>query len=172
VFLAYTLRVELKNLWRLLDCLRSWSNRWLWASSLDRYFIFGSPTKNSGVLMCKSTDLASQIGISIDRHLTEIQSSKNFLWSFRFQSIVRKTIIGFLLVGSLAFNIFSYFTSGFDLGVKICDLDLITEVENLSATFEVLKRLNGVYILIFHFAQTRFRLLVKKKFGNCCNRAE
>jgi hypothetical protein len=44
-------------------------------------------------------------------------------------------------------------------------------MERLSVTFEVLKRLNGVYILIFHFAQQRFRFLVRKKFGNCCQRA-
>jgi hypothetical protein len=71
----------------------------------------------------------------------------------------------------LLFNIFSYFTSGFDSGVKMCNLGLMDEVENLSATFEALKRLNGVYVLIFHFAQQRFRTQVKKKFGSCCQRA-
>jgi hypothetical protein len=76
-----------------------------------------------------------------------------------------------LLLGSLVFNIFSYSTSGFDYGVKMCDLGLMTEVENLSESFEVLKRLNGLYILIFHFAQQRFRFLVKKKFFICCQRA-
>jgi hypothetical protein len=90
--------------------------------------------------------------------------------SFRFQSIIRKIIIGFLLLGSLVFNIFSYSTSGFDLGIKMCDLGLMTEVENLSEIFEVLKRLNGLYILIFHFAQKKIRLLVRKKFVSCFQR--
>jgi hypothetical protein len=46
----------------------------------------------------------------------------------------------------------------------------MTPVDNSSKTFEVLKRLNGVYILIFHFAQTKFKFLVKKKFGNYCRK--
>ncbi len=55
--------------------------------------------------------------------------------------------------------------------MKMCNLDMMDELEFLSATFEALKRLNGVYILIFHFAQQRFRFFVKKKFCNCCQRA-
>jgi hypothetical protein len=64
---------------------------------------------------------------------------------FRFLSIVRKSIIGFLLFGSLMFNIFSYFTSGIEFGVKMCNLGMMTSLANLAYTFEVLKRLNGVY---------------------------
>jgi hypothetical protein len=75
------------------------------------------------------------------------------------------------LFGSLVFNIFGYFTSGVEFGVKMCELDMsVMSVENLSASFEILKRLNGVYILVFHFTQTRFRGLIKKRFGNCCKR--
>ncbi len=43
-------------------------------------------------------------------------------------------------------------------------------VANLPETFEILKRLNGVYILIFHLTQARFRGLIKKKFENCCKK--
>jgi hypothetical protein len=94
----------------------------------------------------------------------------NFRRYFRFLSIVRKTIVGFLLFGSLIFNVFGYLSSGVDSGVKMCELDMEMFVENLSATFEVLKRLNGLYILIFHFTQARFRGLIKERFGNCCQR--
>jgi hypothetical protein len=93
----------------------------------------------------------------------------NFLY-FRFLSIVRKSIVGFLLFGSLSFNIFGYFSSGFEFGVKMCELDMEMFVANLSVTFDVLKRLNGLYIMVFHLTQARFRGLLKKKFGNCCQR--
>jgi hypothetical protein len=46
----------------------------------------------------------------------------------------------------------------------------VMSVANLSKTFEILKRLNGVYILIFHFTQARFRGLIKKRFGCCCKK--
>ncbi len=92
---------------------------------------------------------------------------------FRFLSIVRKSIVGFLLFGSLIFNIFGYFTSGFEFGVKMCELDMnVMPVANLSATFEVLKRLNGVYIMIFHLTRLRLRELIKKKFGSCCRKTK
>jgi hypothetical protein len=55
--------------------------------------------------------------------------------------------------------------------MKMCELGLMTKIENLSENFEILKRLNGVYILIFHFAQQRFRAQIKKKFGSFCQRA-
>jgi hypothetical protein len=74
------------------------------------------------------------------------------------------------LFGSLIFNIFGYFSSGFEFGVKMCELDMEMFVENSSKAFEVLKRLNGVYIMIFHLTQARFRGLIKKRFGNCCKR--
>ncbi len=99
-----------------------------------------------------------------------IQNSKNYLHLFRFLSIVRKTILGFLLFGSLIFNIFTYFTTDYNFGVKLCEKDLVMFVENLLFTFEILKRLNGVYILIFHFTQARFKGLLKKKFENCCKK--
>jgi hypothetical protein len=94
----------------------------------------------------------------------------NFRRYFRFLSIVRKTIVGFLLFGSLIFNVLGYFTSGIEFGVKMCELDMEMQVANLSATFEVLKRLNGLYILVFHLTQARFRGLIKSKFGNCCQK--
>jgi hypothetical protein len=74
------------------------------------------------------------------------------------------------LFGSLVFNIFGYFTSGVEFGVKMCELDMMMFVANLPETFEILKRLNGVYILIFHLTQARFRGLIKKKFENCCKK--
>jgi hypothetical protein len=74
------------------------------------------------------------------------------------------------LFGSLVFNIFGYFTSGVEFGVKMCELDMEMFVANLPETFEILKRLNGAYILIFHLTQARFRGLIKKKFENCCKK--
>jgi hypothetical protein len=76
------------------------------------------------------------------------------------------------LFGSLIFNIFGYFTSGVEFGVKMCELDMEMFVANLSATFEVLKRLNGVYIMIFHLTRSRLRTLLKNKFGSCCRKTK
>jgi hypothetical protein len=89
---------------------------------------------------------------------------------FRSLPIVRKTIVGFLLFGSLIFNVFGFFTSGVEFGVKMCELNMVMFVVNLSEIFEVLKRLNGVYILVFHLTQVGFRTLLKKKFGSCCKK--
>jgi hypothetical protein len=52
----------------------------------------------------------------------------------------------------------------------MCELDMVMFVANLPKTFEILKRLNGVYILVFHLTQARFRGLLKKNFEICCKK--
>jgi hypothetical protein len=84
-------------------------------------------------------------------------------------SIIRKFIIGFLLFGSLVFNVINYFASGIEFGVKMCELEMMW-VNYLGLSFDVLKRLNGFYVLILLFAGDRFRLLVKKGIQKCFTR--
>jgi hypothetical protein len=109
-------------------------------------------------------------GVTVSRG-PKITKTKEKTGKFKNSFSSRRFCIGFLLLGSLVFNIFSYFTSEFDYGLEMCELGLLDQIGILSENFEVLKRLNGVYVLILHFAQQRFRFLVKKKFGNCCKRS-
>jgi hypothetical protein len=71
--------------------------------------------------------------------------------------------MGFMIFGSLVCNYIIYFTNGYDKAFKLCKIDpsLFHTVAYFQPMFEILKRLNGVYLLIFVVTGQQFRKIFK-----------
>lgn len=70
-----------------------------------------------------------------------------------------------MVIGSLLCNYIIYFMSVFETGNKFCDWDLMWAVEDLNPLFETLKRLTGLYVLIYVFSGKQYLNIVKNKFS-------
>jgi hypothetical protein len=71
-----------------------------------------------------------------------------------------------MIFGSLVCNYIIYFTNGSDKAHKLCKVDpnLFHTVAYFQPMFEILKRLNGVYLLIFVITGQQFRIVFKNIF--------
>lgn len=87
----------------------------------------------------------------------------------KMRTTIRKIILGIMIFGSLIFNYLIFFTSGYEMGIMLCKLNPnYLYFISLQEHFELLKRLNGVYLLIFIATGEQFRKAIKKSRWNCC----
>jgi hypothetical protein len=75
---------------------------------------------------------------------------------------MRMGILTIMILGSLIFNIIIYSSNVFGKTLLLCRWKF-TWMENLNPVFEILKRLNGLYILIFIFTGKEYLRVIRNR---------
>jgi hypothetical protein len=100
----------------------------------------------------------------------QIHSPKKYFFE-KLLTVFRMGMLGFMVFGSLLFNIGIYLSCGPALFLELCFTgEYFHWIGNCNRYFELFKRLNGVYIMIFMVTNKNFRNFLrnyaKKRIGN------